>query len=123
MFEHRHEPLLPRRAYIRRVVRASGLGLAIVVGSLGIGMLGYHYTEAMSWLDALLNASMILFGEGPVKELQTTAGKWFASLYALFSGVAFITIVGVIFVPVFHRFLHRFHLDIEDDGRQSRKRK
>ena len=123
MFEHRHEPLLPRRAYIRRVVRGLGTGLIIIAGSLGIGIIGYHYTEAMPWLDALVNASMILFGEGPVRELQTRAGKWFASLYAMFSGVAFITIVGVIFVPVFHRFMHKFHLEEEDDRPARHRRK
>jgi hypothetical protein len=74
---------------------------------------GYHYFGELSWLDALLNASMILSGMGPVNELRTTAGKLFATFYALFSGVAFITIVGVLFAPVIHRFLHKFHLEFE----------
>ena len=121
MFEHRHEALLPRAAYRRRVLRGFALGLTIICGSLGIGVIGYHFTENIPWLDALVSASMILFGEGPTLPLQTNAGKWFASFYAMFSGVAFITIVGVIFAPAFHRFLHRFHLVTEDDGNGSRK--
>lgn len=123
MYEHRHEPLLPHREYVRRVVRNLLTGILIIVGSLGIGVLGYHLTEHMPWLDALVSASMILFGEGPTQELQTVAGKWFAAFYAMFSGVMFITIVGVIFVPVLHRFMHKFHLEVEDDGRTKRQRK
>jgi len=112
--ERRHEPLLSRRAFLRRQFLFALFALAIVFGSLGIGVLGYHFSEGLSWLDALVNASMILFGMGPVSELHTNAGKWFASFYAMFSGVAFITIVGVVFAPVFHRFLHRFHLSGDD---------
>ena len=78
---------------------------------------GYHQTEGLPWLDALLNASMILSGMGPVQELHTTAGKLFASFYALFSGVMFITLAGVLFAPVFHRFLHKFHWG-DDVGRR-----
>ena len=115
-FEHRHEPLLARRAFVRRQLRFGVFALFVVAGSLGIGILGYHFAEGMSWLDALLNASMILFGMGPVAAPQRIAGKWFASFYAMFSGVAFVTIVGVIFAPLFHRFLHRFH--IETDARR-----
>jgi hypothetical protein len=113
-FERRHEPLLSRRTFLRRQILFSLFALVAVFGSLGIGVLGYHFSEGLSWLDALLNASMILFGMGPVSELHTNAGKWFASFYALFSGVAFITIVGVTFAPLFHRFLHRFHLAGDD---------
>ena len=79
--------------------------------SLGMGVLGYHLSEGLGWLDALVNASMILSGMGPVNELHNDTGKWFASFYALFSGVAFITSVGVMFAPVVHRFLHKFHLE------------
>ncbi len=93
----------------------------LVFGSLGIGILGYHYFEGLGWLDALLDASMILSSMGPVHVPQTTAGKLFASFYALFSGVAFITIVGVLFAPVFHRFLHKFHLDISAEKSKQNK--
>ena len=81
--------------------------------SLSIGIVGYRVTEGISWLDSLLNASMILSGMGPVQDLHHDAAKWFASFYALFSGVAFITTVGVLFAPVIHRFLHKFHVEMD----------
>ena len=115
MFEHYHEPLLPKIVFYKRFLRSVGIGIVIIIGSLLLGILGYHVTEGLSWLDSLLNASMILSGMGPVQELHTASGKLFASFYALFSGVAFITSVGVIFAPVFHRFLHKFHLELDDD--------
>ncbi|MGA2137818.1 MAG: hypothetical protein ABSH14_03050 [Verrucomicrobiia bacterium] len=117
MFEHRHERLLPRRLFFRRLARHGCLGLGIVAVSLGVGVLGYHLAEGLGWLDSFLNASMILGGMGPVNELHHDAGKWFASLYALFSGVMFLVMCGVIFAPVVHRFLHKFHLDIESKSK------
>lgn len=93
----------------------------LVSGSLALGMLGYHFLAGLSWLDALVNASMILTGMGPVNEMTTVAAKLFASFYALFSGVAFLTIVAVLLAPAVHRFLHRFHLDLAgdtEDGKQ-----
>jgi hypothetical protein len=110
MYEHHTEPLLPRRLYYLRLARSCGLGFLILGGSLAIGMVGYHGFEKMSWLDAFANAAMILSGMGPLAPLQTSAGKLFAGCYALFSGLAFITSVGVFLAPVFHRFLHKFHL-------------
>ncbi len=86
-----------------------------MAGSLALGVLGYHLIAGLSWLDALLNASMILTGMGPVNEIATAAGKLFASFYALFSGVAFLTIVAVLLAPAVHRFLHRFHLELAGD--------
>jgi hypothetical protein len=112
LFEHRHEALLPRAEYHRRLIRFWTVGLGIVFGSLGIGIMGYHYFADLDWLSSLLNASMILFSEGPIDPTPTTAGKIWASFYSMFSGVAFITIIGVIFAPVFHRFLHKFHLEL-----------
>jgi hypothetical protein len=120
-FERHHEPLLPRHAFVRRQIQFLFTALGIVFGSLGIGVLGYHFSEGLPWLDALVNASMILFGMGPVDTLHTSIGKWFASFYAMFSGVAFITIVGVVFAPLFHRFLHRFHLEMNEDAANKRK--
>ena len=76
-------------------------------------MVGYHYTEGLPWLDSLLNASMILGGMGPVDVVRTSAGKWFASFYALFSGMVLLVAAGVLIAPVVHRFLHRFHLEID----------
>jgi len=117
-FEHRREALLPPRAFAFRLARHTMFAAVIVVGSLCLGIVGYHLFEGLTWLDALLEASMILSGMGPVHELRTTAGKLFASFYALFSGVAFITTVGVLFAPVFHRFLHKFHLDLSGEKSQ-----
>jgi len=91
-----------------------------MAGALGLGMLGYHFFERLPWIDAFANASMILSGMGPLATIQTSEGKIFAGCYALFSGLAFITIVGVIFAPVFHRFLHTFHL--ETDARESHRK-
>jgi hypothetical protein len=87
----------------------------IILFSLGIGMVGYHYLESLSWIDSLLNASMILGGMGPVNALQTDAGKIFASFYALYSGIILLASVGVLATPVFHRLLHRFHLELEGE--------
>ncbi len=91
------------------------IGAVIIGFCLGVGVLGYHVFAGLSWLDALLNASMILTGMGPVDPMKTTAAKLFASFYALFSGVAFISIIGVLLAPVVHRFLHRFHLELASD--------
>ena len=99
---------------MRRIGRYLALSTAIITSSLAIGVLGYHYTEGLPWLDSLLNAAMILGGMGPVDAVRTTPGKWFASFYALFSGMVLLVAVGVLIAPVFHRFLHRFHLEIGD---------
>ena len=115
MFESRHHELLPRAMFWRRQAVHAGFGLILVVGSLGLGVVGYHFSEGIPWLDALVNASMILFGEGPVTELHTSAGKWFASFYAMYSGVAFVTLVAVVFAPTIHRFMHKFHLEDEQE--------
>jgi hypothetical protein len=111
--EHHKKPLLSRKAFIRRQVRYTGFALLILLFSVGVGTAGYHYLGGLPWLDAFLNASMILAGMGPVDHLDTNAGKLFAALYALFSGISFITFTGVLFAPVYHRFLHKLHLDIE----------
>ena len=80
-----------------------------------MGAAGYHFTEGIPWLDATLNASMILSGMGPVNELHSTAGKLFATLYALYSGIAFLTTVAILFAPIIHRFLHGLHVQIDDE--------
>ena len=118
MSEHHTKPLPPRRVYFRHLARNACLGAAFIVFALGVGMIGYRFFEKMSWVDAFVNASMILSGMGPVSTLQTEGGKIFAGCYALFSGIALITIMGIIFAPVVHRFLHKFHLQDEDrDGK------
>jgi hypothetical protein len=111
MYEHRTDRLLPKPAYRRRVARHGGLGLLLALVALSVGVVGYHIFEGMPLIDALVNASMILSGMGPVDQLHTSAGKIFASAYALFSGAGFLVIVGIITAPVIHRFLHRFHVE------------
>ena len=111
MFERRHEALLPYPIFIRRVIKHVGAAVLILAATLGIGTWGYHALENLSWVDALLNASMILGGMGPVDTLYTTAGKLFASAYALFSGIVFLATSGVLLAPFLHRLMHRFHLE------------
>lgn len=111
-FEHRRQPLASRRVFVRRMTRYLAWSAAIIVFSLGIGVLGYHFFEGLPWLDSLLNASMILGGMGPVDPVRSTAGKLFASFYALYSGMILLVAVGVLIAPVFHRFLHRFHIEM-----------
>jgi len=118
MYEHRHDPLIPRELYLRRLARNGGIASAMVFAVLFLGVSGYHWIEGIPWVDAILNAAMILGGMGPVAELRTTAGKLFAAGYALFSGLFFIAVAGILFVPVVHRFLHRFHLE---EGGKIRK--
>lgn len=111
MYEKHSEPLLPRTKFFLRLFYHLLLGLGILIVSLGIGVLGYHGYENQAWLDALLNASMILGGMGPVNPVLTNGGKWFASMYALFSGMIFLGVAGIIIAPIIHRFLHFMHLE------------
>jgi hypothetical protein len=111
MFEQRRQAVLSRRLFYARLARSFAMGVAIIFGAMMIGMAGYHYFENMPWLDAFVNAAMILSGMGPLGPLQTKGGKLFAGCYALFSGLVFVTTIGVIFAPVFHRFMHKFHLE------------
>ena len=111
MYEHRKQKLAPMATFYQRVLKNILLAIGIMVICLVIGIFGYHYTANIPWLDALHNASMILSGMGPVVEIKTVAGKWFSSLYALFSGVVFITNVGIILAPAMHRMFHRLHLE------------
>jgi hypothetical protein len=111
MYERRHEPLISREVYLRRIARSGGMAFAVVLAALFLGVSGYHWIEGIPWVDAILNAAMILGGMGPVAELNTTAGKLFAAAYALFSGLMFIVVAGLFFAPVIHRFLHKFHLE------------
>ena len=110
-FEHRTQPLLPRRLFFLRLLRHGAFALGIVVASLGGGVVGYRVLEGLSWIDALLNASMILGGMGPVDTLHTTGGKVFASAYSLFSGIVFLVVAGIIMAPFVHRLMHLMHLD------------
>lgn len=109
-FEHRSEPLLPRRQFILRMMWYATFSFVMLGFSLGLGVVGYHYLDGLGWLDSFLNASMILAGMGPVDAIRTDAGKWFASFYAVFSGVVFLSTVAVFLSPIAHRFLHKLHL-------------
>ena len=109
MYERHGEPVLPWRQFRWRVTQHGLLGFAIVAGSLCFGTLGYRATEGMPWIDALLNASMILTGMGPVAPLTTVAAKLFAALFALYSGVVFVAVSAILVAPFAHRVLHQLH--------------
>jgi hypothetical protein len=111
MYERHNQPLISRKAFTRRLGLHFLVSMGLLVVSLGIGILGYRIFENLSWLDSLLNASMILGGMGEVAPLMTAGGKVFASLYALFSGMIFLVIAGILVAPVAHRILHRMHLE------------
>ena len=115
MYEHHTEPLASPKVFARRLALNGLIGLLLLAFSLVIGILGYHFLESLSWIDSLLNASMILGGMGPVNPLKTEGGKIFASFYAIYSGVILLASVGILIAPIFHRFLHRFHLADESD--------
>lgn len=110
-FEHHHQPIAPRHVFLRRLVRFIGYALIFLSVSLSLGVLGYHYICGLSWVDAILDASMILAGMGPVSAIPNDAGKYFASAYALFSGVAFLGTFSIIIAPVLHRIMHQLHLN------------
>lgn len=115
MFEHKTEKLLPRSEFVKRMLTSAAVSLGVVAVSLMLGAVGYHAFAELSWLDALLNASMILTGMGPVDPMRSAAGKLFATGYALYSGVAFLTTMAVLLAPLAHRFMHKFHLEEERD--------
>jgi hypothetical protein len=120
-FERRHEKLAPLSVFFKRVLGAVGIGVGLAALALAIGIVGYHFIAGYDWIDSLLEASMILGGMGPVKEIPNDAAKIFASLYALFSGLVFIAVMGVVLSPLVHRILHKFHVD-DDDVKRGKKR-
>ena len=122
-FEHRHAPLAPRSVFLRRLLGFIACAVALVLGSLAVGMWGYRHFEHLTWLDAFLNAAMLLGGMGPVATPATPGGKLFAGLYALYAGLILLVSVGIMLTPVFHRFLHRFHIEEEDESEKSRRRR
>jgi hypothetical protein len=115
MFEHKNHRLLTRAQFAGRMARSLAVVAGIVAFSLLLGSAGYHYLGDLPWVDALLNAAMILTGMGPVDPMKTTAAKLFATFYALYSGIAFLTVVAVLVAPLLHRFLHKFHLSEDGD--------
>jgi hypothetical protein len=112
-FEHFQTPVIPPAAFALRLGRNIILALALTGISLLLGMTGYRELEDMSWTDAFLNAAMILGGMGPVGELSTEAGKWFAGCYALYSGLFVVVVAAIVLAPVVHRLLHKFHYDAD----------
>ncbi len=110
-FEHKKKPVISNLEYVKRQVRFALYTVVFVAISLMIGTLGYHYTAGLGWLDALYNSSMILTGMWPVNILTNDAAKWFASFYALYSGVAFLTMAGILFAPMVHRILHLLNVE------------
>ncbi len=113
MYEHRKHRLLPWPQFLRRATTHLAIGVAIIVVADAIGVLGYHSLGGLRWVDAFLNASMILSGMGPVEPLPTDSAKIFAACYAIFSGVVFIALMGVVLAPWVHRLLHWMHMDEE----------
>jgi hypothetical protein len=111
MFEHRQEALLPRALFFRRLFKYGAVSFGLALVSLILGILGYRYFEGMPCIDAFVNAAMLLGGMGPVGELHTQAGKLFAGIYALYCGLVVIISMSILIAPIFHRFLHIFHLE------------
>jgi hypothetical protein len=114
-YEHKSAPLLSRAQFLRRLLLHGLAGGSLVLASLGIGMVGYACFENLSWLDAFLNAAMLLGGMGPVESPQTDAGKLFAGCYALYAGLVFLVAVAIVLAPVVHRVMHRLHLAESDE--------
>lgn len=113
-YERRGDKLAPRNVFIKRIIGALGVAVALILVALLIGIAGYHFIAGFNWIDSLLEASMILGGMGPVKELHDDAPKIFASIYALFSGLVVLALMGIMLSPVVHRIMHKFHVAEED---------
>jgi hypothetical protein len=111
MYEHRKNALLAWPAFVRRAVRHLFWALLILLGGVGLGTVGYHALGKLNWIDAFLNASMILSGMGPVDRMETTTAKLFAAFYALFSGMVFVAVISVVVAPWVHRLFHWIHLE------------
>jgi flagellar biosynthesis protein FliR len=111
MYDDLKSPLLPRGRFFRRLAVHAAFAAGLIIGSLLLGMAGYMYFEALHWRDAFLNAAMLLGGMGPVDPPKTDGGKLFAGIYALYAGLVFLVGVGLVFTPVAHRLMHRYHLD------------
>jgi hypothetical protein len=122
MFEKKAERILPVHLFARRMAYFVLLWLSLMAVALGIGVAGYYWIADFTLVDAILNASMILTGMGPVSELPSTAAKLFAAAYAIFSGLVFMSLMGIFLVPIAHRMLHRFHMDDTDTPAKTKRR-
>jgi hypothetical protein len=114
-FERRGQPVASRWKFLARMFVAIGMWIVLTTAGLAIGIAGYAAFEGMSFIDAYVNAAMILSGMGPLGELKTTAGKIFAGSYAIFSGLVIVIATGFVLAPIFHRILHRFHVEKTED--------
>ena len=119
MYEHHTEPLLPRRQFLRRLARHGEIAMAVLLVSLAIGTLGFHWSAPQGWLDAFLNVAMLLGGMGPVGNFEQPIGKVFAGLFALYAGIVFLGAAVVLLAPIVHRILHKLHL--EEQGKLKAK--
>ena len=119
MFEHHRQPLASTTVFVKRMAACLGIILCLLIVALALGMLGYHRIAGLSWVDAFENAAMILGGMGPVDQMSTTPSKLFAGLYAIFCGLMFISVMGIVLSPILHRVMHKFHLADEDVGAGS----
>ncbi len=117
MFEHKSSRLASAIVFRKRVLKLTLLSVSAFIVTLIAGMSGYHYLASQNWVDAFMNASMILGGMGPTGDLPNDGAKIFAGIYALFCGVVFLLGMGVIVSPFVHRFFHKFHADIDDKGK------
>lgn len=115
MYEDRRHRPLPANRFRWRIVRHAVAALALIAGSLAVGMWGYSHYEGLEWRDAFLNATMLLGGMGPVNPPKTDDGKVFAGLYALYCGIVFLVVAGLLLVPFVHRLLHKFHWEAGGD--------
>jgi hypothetical protein len=124
MYERKHEPLLQKQAFVRRLGYNILVAFEALLVSLGLGIIGYHNLCHFSWIDSLLNASMILGGMGPVCPIddEYISGKIFASFYAIFSGIGFIGGISILLAPILHRIYHRFHIEDELEKETNRKK-
>ena len=114
-FEHKSQKVISQRRFYWRLSRAFALWVGLTLFGLSVGVVGYAYFEGMSLVDAYVNAAMILSGMGPIGELRTTAGKVFAGSYAIFSGLVIVIATGFVLAPIFHRVLHRFHVERKEE--------
>ncbi len=122
-FEHRKQPLLPKKIYIRRLLNAGIFTGSVLTLWIILGMLGYHHLGRLGWVDSFLNTAMIVGGMGPVDTLKSSASKIFAGFYAIFSGVIFLSAFAIVAAPIFHRFLHKFHLEVDEKAEKKEIKK
>ncbi|HTZ10946.1 MAG TPA: hypothetical protein VMD04_01005 [Candidatus Margulisiibacteriota bacterium] len=113
MFEHYRQPLLTRRAFYLRMLRSVTISSALLIATVTIGSAAFHYLEGFTWTDSVLNCVLIMTGVGTVGVINSAAGKIFTAVYSLFSTLVFFTMLAIIFTPILHRLMHRFHLDID----------